>query len=69
MHCDFTVNSHDDLLAIGPREGLPEKFVMQEINRFAAPNKRADELINRSYISDEMKRYYLSSYHYRQSMI
>ena len=53
----------------GYRVGLPEKLVMQEINRFAAPNKRADELINRSYISDEMKRYYISSFHYRQSMI
>jgi len=61
--------SADDFIEFGRRIGLPEKLVIQEIKRFTAPNEKADAMIERSFLSDELKRSYRSSYHYRQSMI
>ncbi|MDE6076561.1 MAG: hypothetical protein K2G29_02410 [Muribaculaceae bacterium] len=60
---------YGDFVEFGKRLGLPEKLVKQEIIRFTTPNEKADGLINRSYLSDKMKEFYISSYHYRQSMI
>ncbi len=42
---------------------------MEEIIKFSVHNHAADDLIERSYLSDELKRAYISGYHYRQSMI
>lgn len=61
--------SSKDFSELGRRLGLPEKLILQEIIRFSSPNDKADALINRSYLSETLKGYYLSSYHYRQSMI
>lgn len=59
----------DDFIELGRRIGLPGKLVIQEIKRFTMPNEKADKMIERSYLSGELKRSYLSGYHYRQSMI
>lgn len=61
--------SSEDFRELGRRIGLPEKLIVREINRFAAPSEKADALIGRSFLSEELKRTYLSGYHYRQSMI
>lgn len=61
--------SSDDFIELGRRIGLPEKLVMQELQQFTAPNEKADAMINRSFLSEELKQSYRSSYHYRQSMI
>lgn len=61
--------SSDDFIELGRRIGLPEKLVLQEINRFSTPNEKADALIGRSFLSENLKRDYLCSYHYRQFMI
>ncbi len=61
--------SADDFIELGRRIGLPERLVMQEIKRFSMPNEKADAMIERSFLSDELKRSYRLSYHYRQSMI
>lgn len=61
--------SADDFIELGRRINLPEKVVMQEIKRFTMPNEKADALIDRSFLSDNLKRSYKLSYHYRQSMI
>lgn len=58
-----------DFIELGKRIGLPEKLVFQEIKRFTTPNEKADAMIERSFLSEELKRAYLLSYHYRQSMI
>lgn len=58
-----------DFIELGRRIGLPEKLVLQEIHRFTTPNEKADAIIERSLLSTELKRSYLSSYHYRQFMI
>lgn len=61
--------SADDFIEFGRRIGLPAKLVEQEIKRFTIPNEKADAMIDRSFLSDELKRLYRLSYHYRQSMI
>ena len=53
----------------GRRIGLPLGLISKEIERFSAPNKSADALIRRSFLSSEMVDTYLSGYHYRQLML
>lgn len=62
------ITAHD-FITFGRRIGLPERLIIQEIRRFTAPDAKADALINRSFLSRELKHLYLSSYHYRQTMI
>ncbi len=59
----------DDFVELGRRIGLPERVVMQEITRFTRPSEKADAMIARSFLSDDLKRTYRLGYHYRQSMI
>ena len=61
--------SADDFIELGRRIGLPEKLVIQELKRFSTPSEKADALIERSFLSDNLKQLYRSGYHYRQSMI
>lgn len=70
MHLSDTRHiSYRDFAELGRRIGLPEKLYMQELSRFSAPNKAADELISRSFLSIELKESYRQSMHYRQFMI
>lgn len=70
MHLSDTKQvTSDDFMELGRRIGLREKLTANEINRFSTPNKKADAMIGRSFLSDELKRLYLSGYHHRQSMI
>lgn len=66
---DTSQVSIKDFIELGRRIGLSEKLVMQEVRRFGTPNEKADAMIGRSFLSDDLKRLYLLSYHYRQSMI
>lgn len=63
-----TVN-YNDFVEFGIRIGLPEPIVRKEIAKFSAKNANADALIMRSFLSKELKKSYLSSYHFRQIMI
>lgn len=67
--CDTRQVSYKDFIEFGRRIGLPEKIVMQELNFFTAPNEKADALLRKSFLSPELIKDYLSSYHYRQFMI
>lgn len=58
-----------DFKEFGRRIGLPERIVEQELNRFAADNPAADELLNRSFLSNELKAHYQSSMGYRRSTL
>ena len=70
MHLIDTRNvSAESFMEFGRRIGLPQRLVIQEIKRFSIHNEKADSMIGRSYLSEELKRSYLASYHYRQSMI
>lgn len=61
--------TYKDFAELGRRIGLPEKLYMQEIARFSTPNKAADQIIDRSFLSTELKQSYMQSMHYRQFMI
>ena len=67
--CDTRQVSRTDFIEFGRRIGLPPRLVQKEIDRFSLPNERADELIGRSFLSEELKKAYKSGYHFRQSMI
>lgn len=55
-----------DFEEFGRRIGLPKRVVTRELNRFASEQPLAQELINRSFLSDELKNNYLQSYSYRR---
>lgn len=61
--------SADDFIELGRRIGFPERVVMRELKRFATPDQKADAMIDRSLLPEELKRSYRLSYHYRQAMI
>jgi hypothetical protein len=49
-------------LAWGNRIGLPEKTVQRELDRFCASYEKMDQLVDRSFLSDELKAVYKSHY-------
>ena len=53
----------------GCRLGLPQKLVEKELNKMAQNYPLAQELIEGSLLSDELKRSYLLSYNYRRFTI
>ena len=55
-----------DFEEFGRRIGLPKRVVTRELNRFASEQPLAQELINRSFLSDELKNSYIQSYSYRR---
>lgn len=61
--------SHNDFVEFGRRIGLPDKLIFREITTFSTPNKAVEELIARSFLSEELKELYIASHHYRQSMM
>lgn len=66
---DTRHQTYKDFAELGRRIGLPEKLYMQELLRFSAPNKAADQIISRSFLSPELQKSYVQSMHYRQFMI
>lgn len=55
----------NDFEEFGRRIGLPERMVKREIDTFAAESPLALELIERSFLSEELKKSYKQSYQYR----
>lgn len=66
---DVKTVSSEDFVELGRRIGLPSKLIAQEILRFSKPNEHADDLISRSFLSEDLKKDYLRSYHFRQFML
>ncbi len=66
---DVHTVGRNDFKEFGRRIGLPERVVERELNRFAADNPTADELLNRSFLSNELKAYYRSSMGYRRTTL
>lgn len=67
--CDTRQVSYKDFVEFGRRIGLPGKFVYNALQFFSKHDAKADQLIQRSYLSEELKEFYLTAYHYRQFMI
>lgn len=60
---------HDDFFEFGKRVGLPDKVITKDLTTFSAVSPLAVELIEKSFLSPELKREYLLSYSYRCKML
>lgn len=60
---------HDDFVEFGRRIGLPDKVVHQEIMMFQTVNPMAVELVRKSFLSEELKKQYITAYTYRCKML
>lgn len=58
-----------DFEEFGRRIGLSERLIKRELNYFAAEHPLAKDLINRSFLSDSLKRSYWLSYKYRRATL
>ena len=58
-----------DFEEFGRRIGLATRLVKRELDNFATEQPLAKELINRSFLSDKMKKYYRQSYNYRRTTL
>ena len=63
---DTRTIGRDDFEEFGRKIGLPKRVVTRELNRFVSEQPLAQELINRSFLSEELKKNYLQSYNYRR---
>lgn len=63
-----TVN-RKDFEEFGRRIGLSARLIRQELDTFAAEQPLAQELINRSFLSESLKRSYWLSYKYRRATL
>lgn len=63
---DTRTIGRDDFEEFGRRIGLPKRVVTRELNRFASEQPLAQELINRSFLSEDLKKNYLQSYNHRR---
>lgn len=63
-----TVN-RGDFEEFGRRIGLAPRLVKRELDYFASEQPLTKELINRSFLSDKLKRYYWQSYNYRRTTL
>jgi len=59
----------NSFVEFGHRIGLPEKVIFKVLDDMSSLKPEADELIESSPLSEELKRYYLSSFHYRCSTL
>ena len=60
---------YGDFVEFGRRIGLTAKVVKIEIEMFREPNPKAIELIGKSFLSDELKKQYITAYAYRCKML
>ena len=58
-----------DFEEFGRRIGLATRLVKRELDNFAIEQLLAKELINRSFLSDKLKKYYWQSYNYRRTTL
>ena len=58
-----------DFEEFGRRIGLSERIVKRELDIFATEYPLAKELIQRSFLSEKLQRYYWQSYNYRRTTL
>lgn len=61
--------SYDDFVEFGRRIGLTDRVIKQEIKMFQEPNPKAIELIVKSFLSDDLKKQYITAYTYRCKLL
>ena len=60
---------NEDFVEFGRRIGLNDRVIRQELKMFQEPNPRAIELIEKSFLSEELKKEYIISYKFRCKML
>ena len=60
---------YDDFVEFGKRIGLTDRVIKQEIKMFQVPNPKAIELIDKSFLSNELKKQYITAYKFRCRML
>lgn len=58
-----------DFEEFGKRIGLPARVIKKDIDTFAAEQPMVKELLDRSFLSDDLKRQYWQAYDYRCRML
>lgn len=58
-----------DFEEFGKRVGLPERVTKRELDRFAEDNPLIESLIDRSFLSDDLKKQYWMSMNFRRKML
>ena len=66
---DIRQIGHSDFEEFGKRIGLPPKVIKQDIDTFAATHPLANELLERSFLSEDLKKQYRQAYEYRRKML
>ena len=66
---DIRQVSRNDFEEFGRRIGLNDKTVQRELDFFAAVHPEAEQLIDRSFLSEELKKQYWNSLDYRRKML
>ncbi|MDE5574168.1 MAG: HipA domain-containing protein [Bacteroidales bacterium] len=66
---DIRQIGHSDFEEFGKRIGLPPKVIKQDIGTFAATHPLANELLERSFLSEDLKKQYRQAYEYRRKML
>lgn len=61
--------SYDHFVEFGRRIGLTDRVITQELKMFQEPNPEAIELIEKSFLSDDLKKQYITAYTYRCKMV
>ena len=70
MHLtDTRTVTRADFEEFGRRIGLATRLVKRELDNFATEQPLAKELINRSFLSDKLKKYYWQSYNCRRTTL
>jgi len=58
--------NRESFTEFGKRIGIPERLVEKELDNMAEEKPMAQEMIQNSLLSEQLKRYYLQSYNYRR---
>lgn len=66
---DVRTVGRSDFKEFGRRVGLPDRLVERELDRFAANSPFAETLLNRCFLSDDLKAHYKASMSYRRSTL
>ena len=66
---DTKTVSREDFEEFGRRIGLAPRLIKRELDTFATDIPLAKELIERSFLSDALKRSYWLSYKYRRNTL
>ena len=69
LFSDTRTVKRSDFEEFGRRIGLAPRLVKRELDAFASEQPLVKNLINRSFLSEKLKRYYWQSFSYRRTTL